>query len=397
MKVLFLATRAPVPPWRGDQVRAYHQLRLLGRRHDITLALLTPSPPSANDRRAIEDWGVRIEHVPLSRFGAVAAVARVVVGDPQPLQTLLYRRPTAHAQLAALMIRERFDLVHAQLIRVGAYLPGAAGPPVVIDLIDAISENMRRRAARSPQPLGWIFDWEARRVARFERQLAEDVAATVVVAPEDAALIGDRRVHVVPNGVDLDAFPFSPEPRAGARIIFAGNLGYFPNVDAAQWLAHEIFPRVRARVPDAELRLVGARPTRAVRDLADRPGVSVAADVPNMATELAAARVAVLPMRAGTGLQNKVLEALAVGTPVVTTPRAVAALTIRAGEHLLVADDPEGLADATVRLLTSTDEARTLALRGRQLVEERYGWAAPIAALETIWRGAAIDAIGHRF
>ena len=388
MKVLFLATRVPVPPWRGDQVRAYHQLRLLGRRHDLTLALLTASPPSASERRAIESWGVRVEHIPVPWRGAPFALARAIAGNPQPLQTLLYRRPAAHAQLAVLLATERFDLVHAQLIRTGAYLPGAEGPPVVIDLIDALSENMRRRAVGSRGPMAWIAGWEATRVTRYERQLVDRVAAAVVVAPEDAALIGDPRVHVVPNGVDLDAFPFSPLPRPGTRIVFAGNLGYFPNVDAAQWLAHEILPRVRARVPAAELHLVGARPARAVRDLADRPGISVAADVPNMATELAAAQVAVLPMRAGTGLQNKVLEALAVGTPVVTTPRAVAALTVRAGEHLLVADDPDGIADATVRLLTSPEIARTIALHGRRFVEAHYSWAAPINALETIWADA---------
>jgi len=117
------------------------------------------------------------------------------------------------------------------------------------------------------------------------------------------------------------AFPFTDGERPPARIVFAGNLGYFPNVDAAAWLARDILPRLRAARADVELRLVGARPARAIRALASEPGVSLAASVPAMAPELAAATVALIPLRAGSGLQNKVLEAMSVGTPVVATPR----------------------------------------------------------------------------
>jgi len=140
-------------------------------------------------------------------------------------------------------------------------------------------------------------------------------------------------------------------------------------------------------VPAAELRLVGARPARRVRALADLPGVSLAAAVPDIAPELAAASVAVIPLRVGSGLQNKVLEALATGTPVVATPRATDGLDLRAGEHFLVAEDAAGLADATIALLRDAGRARALARAGRELVERRYRWEDSAAGVESAWMG----------
>jgi glycosyltransferase involved in cell wall biosynthesis len=210
----------------------------------------------------------------------------------------------------------------------------------------------------------------------------------VVSASEREALGGAATIRVVPNGVDGAAFPYREGGRLPARLIFAGNLGYFPNVDAAAWLVQDVLPRVRVAVPAAELRLVGARPARAVRALATRPGVSLAAAVPAMAPELAAAAVAVIPLRAGSGLQNKVLEAMAVGTPVVATPAAVRGIEARAGEHLLVADDAGGLAEAAIALLRDPARGRALARAARALVEERYRWEDSAAGVEAAWRAA---------
>ncbi len=384
-----LVTRLPVPPWRGDQVRAYHHLRHLGPRHQITCCALLTHAPGTAVRRAVEALGVRLEVVPLGLVGALPALARAVTGDPRPLQVLLYDRPHARRRVAALLAAERFDVVHAQLVRTAAYLPAPAGPPFVMDLIDALSSSMARRAARERGPLGPVSACEARRLLRCERALMARAARTLVVsATERQELGGGERIVVVPNGVDLEAFPARAAPPEGSSILFFGNLGYFPNVDAASWLAYDIFPQVRAAVPDATLRLAGARPSRLVRILGGRPGVSLAADVPDMAAEIAAAAVVVAPMRAGGGLQNKVLEAMAVGAPVVTTPRVAAALEVEPGEHLLVADDAAGLADATVALLRDPARARAVAAAGRALVERRYQWAVSARSVEAAWEAA---------
>lgn len=388
MRVLFLTTRFPVPTRRGDQVRGIHQLRLLARRHEVTLCAVVPTTPSAAERAEVEALGVHVDVVPLGWAGAVPALGRVLVGDPRPLQVLLYARRRARARVAQLIATGRFDVVHAQLVRAATYLPAAGGPPVVVDLIDALSANFARRARHERGPLALVSGFEARRLGRFERALLGRVHAGLVVSEAERAAIGAPNLRVVPNGVDVDVFGYRENGRPPARVLFTGNLGYFPNVDAVRWLVGDIFPRVRSARPEAELRLVGARPARAVQALAGAPGVSLAGDVPAMPPELGAATVAVVPMRAGSGLQNKVLEAMAVGTPVVATPRAIAALAVRPGEDLLVAEDAAGIAAAVVDLLCDPDRARTMARAARAVVERRYRWEACAAGVEAAWESA---------
>jgi sugar transferase (PEP-CTERM/EpsH1 system associated) len=391
VRVLFLTTRFPVPAWRGDQVRAIHQLRLLAARHTVTLCALVPTSPPTAERARVEALGIRVEVVPLGWAGAVPSLARVLAGDARPLQVLLYARRRARAHVQRLIAGGGFDVVHAQLVRAATYLPEAGGPPVVVDLIDALSANFARRAHHERGPLAVVAAWEAKRLARFEAALLRRVRVGLVVSEAERAALGGGNVRVVPNGVDADAFAYREDGRPPARLLFAGNLGYFPNVDAARWLVGEIFPRVRAARPEAELRLVGARPARAVRALAREAGVSLAAEVPAMPPELGAATVAVIPMRAGSGLQNKVLEAMAVGTPVVTTPRAIAALEVRAGEDLLVAEDAEGIAAAVLGLLADPGRARAMARAARAVVERRYRWEACAAGVEAAWESAVRD------
>ncbi len=389
LKVLALLTRLPVPPWRGDQVRSFHHLRLLAARHDVSVCAIVLGRADARHAEAVRALGLRLEVIELGLPGAGLALARVLVGDPRPLQVLLYARRRARERVAALLARERFDVVHAQLVRTAALWPPPGRPGVVLDLVDVLSANFERRARRDRGLLAWVSGLEARRLRATEEALARAATATLVVSEPERVYLPLPGVRVVPNGVDLDAFP----PRTGdgvpGRIVFAGNLGYFPNIDAARWLATEILPAVRARVPAATLHLVGARPGRAVRALTTLAGVTLAADVPEMAPEVASGAVTVIAMRSGSGLQNKVLEAMAVGTPVVTTPQVAAALDVVAGEHLLLGEDTTSLARAAGELLASPERARTIARAGRRLVEQRYRWEVSAQAVEAAWYAAA--------
>src|SRR5207247_10706368 len=209
-----------------------------------------------------------------------------------PRQARLYARRRARARVAALAARA--DLVHAQRVRAATYLPAGPAPAAVVDLVDALSASFARRAARERGPLGMIVAAEAARLLRYENELVRRGLPCLVVAEsERAPLAGREAVRVVPNGVDLAAFAYVEDGRPPARLVFAGNLGYFPNVDAAAFLARDVLPRVRAAVPGAELRLVGARPARRVRALARAAGLSRAAPVPPVGPAPAAAAAAV--------------------------------------------------------------------------------------------------------
>jgi glycosyltransferase involved in cell wall biosynthesis len=221
--------------------------------------------------------------------------------------------------------------------------------------------------------------------------LCGEVDAAAVSASQDREAIGDlAHVHVVPNGVDTALFPFAEPAERPARVVFVGNLGYFPNVDAAGWFARQVLPLVVAARPGVTLSLVGARPARAVRQLARRdPHVTLVGPVPEVRSHLAAAAVAVAPLRAGSGQQLKILEAMAAGTPVVATTTAAAGLEAVPGEHLLVADDPAAFSAHVVRLLDDSSLRVAMARRARRLVEERYSWERSARDLEALWWAAA--------
>jgi sugar transferase (PEP-CTERM/EpsH1 system associated) len=303
-----------------------------------------------------------------------------------PLQTL-YLFDARFRQRAQLLLREgAFDLVHVQLVRMAPVVDGLVGIPKVIDFIDALSLNMARRAKRERGPMAWITRWEAHRVQNYERALTRQYDRIIVSASLDREAIGDYdTIHVVPNGVDIGAYPFVEEPRESDMIVFTGRMGYFPNADAAIWFATEVFPLVRLQVPQAQFLIVGADPTPAVRRLSRYPGVVVTGYVADLPDYLARAVVAVAPMQSGSGMQFKMLEAMACGTPIVVTPYALGGIEVTEGEHLLVGRDAMTFAEQVIRLLNDRVLAQRLAQNARRLVEEKYTWERSVALLEGVY------------
>ncbi len=392
MRLLFLASRPPYPPLQGDRLRAYHFLRHLRKRHHITLVAPVPHPLSAEENAANAALAARWVPVPLRRSEQIRNLL-AFLGRALPLQTLLFATPSLRRVVRTLLEQEPFDLVHVQLARVAPAVPETSPIPRVLDFIDALSLNMARRAQQESWPRNWLFRWEARRMAAYERRLVRLFTQQVITSATDKAAIGDfPTLHVIPNGVDVEQFPFHPGPRQPGLIVFTGRMGYFPNEEAAVFFATQVFPRIRARYPEARFVIVGADPSPRVRSLASQPGITVTGFVPRVQDYLARAWVAVAPLQAGTGIQNKVLEAMAMGAPVVATPYALGGIAARAGEHVLVASTPEQLATAVLQVLTQPDLARRLAQAGRAFVTAHHSWEEATARLEAVYAAARAQA-----
>jgi sugar transferase (PEP-CTERM/EpsH1 system associated) len=391
VNILFVLPRFPYPPLQGDRLRGYHHLRVLSRRHRITL--VTPEPGARRQEAldAIRPFCQQVELVPAARWRSVLRLARAPWSS-LPLQTLFFFDPLFRRKVAQLLRDTTFDLLHAQIVRMAPVIDALPSTPAVLDLVDALSLNMRRRAQQERGPLAWIAAWEARRVRRYEQVLVQRYDQLAVSSPVDRSYIGGyANIHVVPNGVDVAAIPYIQDDRPTNEIIFTGRMGYFPNAHAATYFATRVLPLVRRQVPGATFVIAGADPPARVRRLARLPGVSVTGYLARLQDRLARATVAVAPLQAGSGLQIKVLEAMACGTPVVATRYAVGGIAARHGEHLLVADDtPEGLAAQVVRLLRDPCERRRLAHNARQLVEERYTWDRSGALLEGLYSLASV-------
>ena len=386
MRVLFLTPRPPWPVRRGDQARAATLIAGLAPRHEIMVIALRPPgfPPCR--------WphGVSGTEVAFSWAGGAAAA---LLHPRLPLQVGLHHSARFEAVVHAAVAAFRPDAAVVVLSRLGAALPALGSVPTVVDLVDSLQLNLSNRAIRQPLA-GRLLRWEARRIGAFDRTLVARAAHTTVVSQRDLAdlVAADpgiaRRISVLPCAVSVPAtLPINVG--SGNVVLLQGNLGYFPTVDGALWFAHEVWPVLRRLYPGVEWRLAGSRPPRALRTLGALQGIKVVADPENLATELACASVVIAPLRAGSGTPNKVLEAMAAGVPVVTTPAGVAGLDGTAGNEIAVAADNWQFAQAIAHLLSDAEAARRQATAAWHYVRRYHSLAAVAARLEEILASVA--------
>jgi sugar transferase (PEP-CTERM/EpsH1 system associated) len=384
MKILFITARLPYPPLRGDQVRAYNQLIRLGQNHQITLvSFATQSQNIAVARQQLEPFCSKIVVLPLHRF-QVFRGALNNIGKQYPFQTLLYQTPQMAQTIDHLLEMDTYDLAHVQLARMAPYLEQKTTIPRIIDLIDALSLNMKRRYDQDRGLMRWVAYLEWRRMRHYEQAICRNYDRILVVSQVDHQAIGAVPNAVVnANGVSLKDFSFNSEHRDRYTLVFSGNMGYFPNINAVLWFVSRVWPTVKQAVPEARFYVVGDRPDKKIRQLSGSdPSIVITGFVPDISESLKQATVAVAPMQAGSGIQNKVLEAMACGVPVVATPYALGGIAATDGDQLLVATEPAAFAASVVRLLQNPSLAGKLAGNARRLVESRYTWTATVRDLE---------------
>ncbi len=388
MRILFLTARLPYPPNRGDRLRAYHFLRVLSREHRITLLSFIDDSQEAGHVAALRPF---CEDIQLVRRAGWQGATGAALGAwrPLPLQALYYRSPVMRGAVDRLLEREAFDAVYVHLFRMAQYVADRFRPYRILDLTDAISGEVARALPYRDPLWRLVYRLELPRIQRYERAMVRQFDETWVISEAERAAIaaavgagvyGDGRpppnLRVVPNGVETERYRPQLRPAGAPALVFVGHMGVFHNVDAAVRLAEEILPRVRAAVAGARLELIGTEPAARVRALAGLPGVAVRGHVVDLNAALNEAAVFVAPLRFAAGVQNKVLEAMAAGLPVVTTSEVNEGLRATPGEHLVVADDDEGLAAAAVELLSNAAERGRLGRAGRAFVLERFRWEA---------------------
>ncbi len=385
MKILFVTCRLPYPPLKGDQLRAFHQLRLLSRGHDVDLVCLAIDPPQVDQIAELKRFVRRLEVVPLHRWSIVRN-AVLSVPSRLPVQVGIFQSRDLNDTITRLMRENKYDIAHVQLARMYDTLSRIRGLPLICDFVDALSENMKRRANSDRPPLNWMARIESRRMSELETDIVKRCAATVIVSERDAeAIRAEPRPVVIPNGVDLEKFPYRPSVgRTG--VVFSGNLGYFPNSDAAMHLIRDVMPLVWRKEPGLAVVLAGANPPRSLWRVASGRPVQITGFVPDMGSVIAAAAVTAIPLRAGSGLQNKVLEAMASGVPIICYPRAVEGIPNFVPDiHGIVVRTPQEMAEKILSVLRVREEAERLARAGRDLVERLYGWEASVGMLENLY------------
>jgi sugar transferase (PEP-CTERM/EpsH1 system associated) len=390
VNILFLSQRVPDPPNKGDKIRSHHLARRLAANHTVHVACL------ADDERELETagltrrWAASVACRVRTRAESVLRGAASALSG-RPLSVGYFRSRELAADVTALLATEPFDVAVSYCSSMASYLSRFAGPRV-LDLVDVDSEKWRQYAVHSRLPSKAVYALEHRLLRNYEKRLVEEFDRTIVISQAEKSLLTafapGERVEVIANGVETEYWrnhaARSPEP----VLVFVGALDYFANADGICRFTREAFPRVRAEVADARLRIVGRRPGADVRALGALPGVEVVGEVADVRPELWGAGVAVVPLRIAQGLQNKVLEALAAGVPVVSSAAAVRGIRGRSEQHYLVAESAAESAAAVVRVLRDRALGDGLAERGRLLVQEGYSWDRSEAEYEAVLEAA---------
>jgi sugar transferase (PEP-CTERM/EpsH1 system associated) len=388
-KILFLAHRFPFPPNKGDKIRAYHMLRHLWARHDVWLGACADEP---EDLRLLDEAIAHCEDVCVVPLHPVRRALNMAVGAASgaPLSVARFRHPRLACWIDEVLRDVQPDLVFVYSSALAQYVIGnlPADTRLVVDFVDADTEKWRAYAAAAAPPLRWVYAAEHDRLARFERQVIDAAKAGIFISDVERALFAglagvESKLRVIPNGVDTDYFQPTSESKEPDSIVLCGRMDYRPNIDAALWFAHSILPKVRTTHPDAVFRIVGAQPPSRVLALAHLPGVEVTGAVPDVRPYVARAAVVVAPLRIARGIQNKVLEGMAFGRPVVATPAALEGIDAVIGREVLVAADADRFAAAVSDVLSGAAPAE-LGARARQYVVEHFQWDAQLEALDRL-------------
>lgn len=390
MRILFVTPYVP----SLIRVRPYNILRaLVERGHEVTLLSLQPPGDMGESLPQLREWCHAVHVVPLARSQTFAN-GLMAVPTRLPLQAAYSRSPHFHRTAGELLQKETFDIVHLEHLRGAVLADSLNGLPIVYDSVDSISLLFGKVLQDAPtlkSRLMALVDLE--RTRKFEGQLTRRFPQVAVTSEADRqALVGfgcdNRRVTVVPNGVDLNYFQPQNVERDPLRLVFTGKMSYHANVAAVEDLIHQIMPLVWQEQPNAELHIVGKDPAPVVVEMGQRPHVMVIGSVPDMRPYLAQAAVAISTVRYGVGIQNKVLEAMAMATPVVCSLQANSALKTVNGQDILVGDTPQMIARHILDLLASAEKRAMIGQRGRQYVETYHTWDSAAATLETLYQSA---------
>jgi sugar transferase (PEP-CTERM/EpsH1 system associated) len=383
MKLFVILSRFPYPLEKGDKLRAYNQIKCLAKNHQIHLCATSDVKVNQTDFEALEPYCKSIHVFKLSKFTIYLNILKSFLAG-RPLQVgYFYNRSTA-VKIKKLVNEINPDHIFCQLVRVAEYVKDI-DIPKTIDYQDVFSAGVKRRSKTSAFYLRPILKLEYQRLLKYEHDVFNIFDNKTIISIPDRDLIPHpekEKIEIVINGVDTDFFK-PMETKKEYELVFTGNMGYPPNVNAANFLAKEILPLVHTKAPGTKLTIAGATPHPSVQALKSEH-IHVTGWVDDIRECYAKAKIFIAPMRIGTGLQNKLLEAMAMKIPSITSDLANGALNAKHGEEVLVGKTAEDFANHIVSILENPKLAGKLSENGYQFVHRNYNWDAATQKLENL-------------
>ncbi|MGA8260133.1 MAG: TIGR03087 family PEP-CTERM/XrtA system glycosyltransferase, partial [Arenicellales bacterium] len=396
----FLCHRLPFPPNKGDKIRSFNILKFLSARHKVFLACPIDDGADLAFLPELRSYtqGFALQRI-VPRWKKLSALTGLL--ERASISVRYFYSQKLQREIDQLIALRGFDAYFCYSSPMAEYLfrsrkaQSITPSTLVMDLIDIDSYKWQQYAARSPLWQSWIYRYEAKHLAIYEKRIADGFDRLLVVSDQERSHFpggAPDNLFAMSNGVDLEYFfPRNAcgKEGEGLALVFTGVMDYWPNVEGVKWFVEKVFPRIQALKPTVKLYIVGSRPTGEVIGLGRTPGVLVTGFVEDVRAYLAEAAVCIVPLRIARGIQNKVLEAMAMGKAVVATSQALEGIRASAGKDLLVGDSEEGFAEAVLRLLRDPDGAREMGKSARACMEKHYSWDSNLAFLDEILPSAS--------
>lgn len=385
MKIFFLVSRIPWPLEKGDKLRAYHQLRMLAKEHEVHLCCLSDEAPHPE---AFKQLHAITPHVNIIQLNKIKIVFRLILAalSDKPFQVNYFYQSAVARKIRKMVYAIQPDHIYCQLVRTSEYVKILHEYKKTIDYMDALSSGYQRRVKTSPWWMKPFVNEESKRLLAYENLIYEYFDHHTIISEQDRNLImhpGRKKIAIVPNGVDRDFF----KPQEVVKkydLLFTGNMSYPPNIECAKILANRIVPLIQRKYPNVNLLLAGATPDVSVSELAS-PSVHVSGWMNDIRDAYAESRVFIAPMRSGSGLQNKLLEAMSMEMPCITTQLAANALGDHVEEAFLVGETDEELAAMACELLADTNRANGLGKNARKCITDSFSWEKSVSVLESLF------------
>lgn len=406
VKLLVLTSRFPYPLEKGDKLRIFHQIRELSRYHEIVLCSLAEQEVQDIDYQEVKQYCSKIFILYLNKKTVVFNILNNLLKHPfnrigarnLPFQVAYFFNKNIKKQITQITDGEKPDHIYCQLARMAEYVRHL-NLPKTLDYMDAFSMGAARRAESSYWLTKPFWKIEARKMAEYEAQLANNFDNLTIISTQDREVLDfteKNKIQVVQNGVDTDYFKKNDTAQHTPQyhIAFVGNLGYYPNVEAAKYLVHQILPLLLTQMPDIKILIAGARPTTEMQNLSNK-NVTVKGWLKDIRTAYSDAQIFVAPLFHGSGQQNKILEAMAMGLPCVTTSLVNNAILAKPNEEILIVDIPYDVttnrvqqeaifAEKIINLLQNIDHQEFISKNARLFVEKKYSWEHSATMLNNI-------------
>jgi len=383
MRLFFLLPRVAYPTEKGDKLRAFHQIKNLSKHHEIILCAMNDGTLHDDAIPVLKKYVKAIHIIPLSRATIVVNLLKALFTQ-KPLQVGFFYNKNSERQIHRLIEQYKPDHIFCQLIRVAEYVKNLSIPKT-LDYQDVFSKGVERRLVTAPFYIRPFLKIEYNRLLNYEHECFNAFDNKIIISIPDRDLIPHperKKIVVVANGVDTDFFK-PVEREKEYDLIFTGNMGYPPNINSAEFLVHQILPVLLEKKPDIRLLIAGANPHIRVMVLKST-NVEVSGWVPDMRVCYSKAKIFIAPMQIGTGLQNKILEAMAMKVPCITSPLAFQAIQAKEGEEILVAKTPGEYAQHIFDLLNNPEKTKEIAIKGYEFVHRNYNWETETAKIEKL-------------